>query len=71
MRFLSMVVACLALAGCGSGKTYKHTATEEAALEQMRNETPEQKIERIQKGPMPASQKDAMIKEIKEKNGIK
>lgn len=60
------------LGGCGSGDSVpSHTADEQKLVDQLKNETPQQQIERIQNGPMPQSAKDAMIKKIKDENGIK
>lgn len=73
MRFLLMLAVAGALvAGCGgSNKTYKHTDAEEKAVQEAMNLTPEQQIERAQNAPLPPEQKEALIKSIKEKNGIK
>lgn len=60
------------LGGCASGDSVpNHTADEQKLVDQMNRETPEQKIERIQKGPMPEAAKQAMIQKIKKENGLK
>jgi hypothetical protein len=80
MRFLQRAAfaCCLValslpvLSGCGSGNQVPaHTADEQKAVNDLNNMTPEQQIERIQKGPMPDSAKAAMIKKIKDENGLK
>lgn len=66
------VLIAAVLSGCGGSKrTYKHTDVEEQAMQEVKNLTPEQQIERAQKSPLPPEQKEALIKSIKEKNGIK
>lgn len=70
--FVAFDVATLLLGGCGNGDTVpKHSPEEAAALKEMESLTPEQQIERIQNGGMPESAKQAMIQEIKTKNGLK
>jgi hypothetical protein len=60
------------LGGCGSAdKAPGHTAEEQKLVDELNNQTPEEQIERIQKGPMPQAAKDEMIKKIKQENGIK
>ena len=72
LGLLLLAAATLVAAGCGSSSgVLAHDAREQKALDDLKKETPEQQIERIQKGPMPASAKDAMIKKIKDANGIK
>lgn len=62
----------LFVGGCGASDVVpKHSAEEEKALQEMKTLTPEQQIERIQNGGMPASAKEAMIQEIKTKHGLK
>lgn len=69
---LLFAAALLFAGGCGNGDTVpKHSPEEEAALKEMQTLTPEQQIERIQNGGMPESAKQAMIQEIKTKNGLK
>lgn len=48
-----------------------HTADEQKAYDQYNNMTPQQKIDLIEKGPMPQAAKDAQIKKIKDQAGIK
>lgn len=73
MRFVWILAAVGALAvGCGgSNKTYRHTEAEEKAVQEAMNLTPEQQIERAQNSPLPQEQKDALIRSIKEKHGLK
>lgn len=67
-----IAVSLPVLSGCGAGNQVPaHTADEQKAVEELKNMTPEQQIERIQKGPMPESAKAAMIKKIKDENGLK
>ena len=69
--FAGSIVAAFLLGGCGSGNNVPaHTADEQKAVDELANQTPEQQIERIQNGPMPESAKAAMIKKIKDDNGI-
>jgi len=73
---LALACALLALplvGGCGSSSDSvpAHTADEQKLVDQLKNETPQQQIERIQNGPMPEAAKAAMIQKIKDKNGIK
>lgn len=66
--------ACLPLlGGCGSDPNAvpAHTADEQKLVDQLAHETPQQQIDRVQKGPMPQAAKDAMIKKIKDANGLK
>ncbi|RYG23033.1 hypothetical protein EON82_15285 [bacterium] len=72
MLALASALALPLLGGCGSGDSVPtHTADEQKLVDQLKNETPEQQIERIQKGPMPESAKAAMIQKIKDEHGIK
>lgn len=60
------------LGGCGSGDGVpSYTAQESKLVNELKAETPEQQIERIQKGPMPESAKAAMIDQIKKEHGLK
>jgi hypothetical protein len=67
-----VLLIVMALGGC-SGKNGQPplTADEEKAVKEVQNLTPEQQIERAQNSPMPQSAKDALIKSIKDKNGLK
>ena len=73
MRLIvGIMLAAAILAGCGgSNRTYNHTDAEDKAIQEAKNLTPEQQIERAQNSPLPQEQKDALIKSIKDKNGIK
>lgn len=74
-RSLTLVAALFALpllGGCGSADSVPgHTADEQKLVDQIKNETPQQQIDRIEKGPMPADAKAKMIQKIKSENGIK
>ena len=60
------------LGGCGNADSVPaHSADEQKLVDQMKAETPQQQIERIEKGPMPQSAKESMIKKIKDDNGMK
>ncbi len=64
-----LAAATLVAAGCGSSDAVPaHSASEQKALNEYKSLTPQQQIDRIQKGPMPASAKEAMIKKIKDQN---
>jgi len=66
-----ILFVALLLGGCGSSdKVPGHTADEEKAIQEEKNLTPQQRIERIQNSPMPQGAKDAMIDKIKKENGI-
>ena len=72
LALASALIALPILGGCGSGDSVpSHTADEQKLVDQLKNETPQQQIERIQKGPMPEDAKASMIKKIKDQNGIK
>lgn len=64
-------VAVALLGGCGdSNQVPGHTADEQKAVDELKNQTPQQQIERIQNGPMPDSAKKAMIDKIKKENNL-
>lgn len=74
-RVVMLAALALTLGGCGEsggspGKPPPHTAEEDAAIKAAKAATPQQQIEQIEKGPMPADQKAVMIKAIKDKNGL-
>jgi len=79
MRWPRLLVALFALSitalfvgGCGSPDSApKHTADEQKLVDELNNQTPEEQIARIEKGPMPQAAKDEMIKKIKQENGLK
>lgn len=74
MRLWPILILCgaFAIGGCQDDHgAPPHTADEEKAVREAQNLTPEQQIERAEKSPMPQSAKDALIKSIKEKNGMK
>lgn len=67
---LALVSAPL-VGGCSSPDSVpKLTADEQKLVDEVKNETPEQQIERIQKGPMPEAAKAAMIDKIKKEHGL-
>lgn len=68
-----VLLSALLLGGCGSGDNSVpgHTTAEEKAIQEEKNLTPQQRIERIQNSPMPEGAKAAMIAKIKQENGIK
>jgi hypothetical protein len=70
---LLLAAATLVAAGCGSSdnSVMAHSDSEAQAISKMNAMTPEQQIDMIQKGPMPASAKGPMIQKIKDKYGIK
>jgi PBP1b-binding outer membrane lipoprotein LpoB len=69
---LIMAAAIFIAAGCASKDVVPaHSGSEQKALDELSHMTPQQEIERIQKGPMPESAKAARIQQIKDKNGIK
>jgi hypothetical protein len=70
---VTLIVAVPFLGGCGNNadQVPAHTGDEQKLVDELKNETPEQQIERIKKGPMPEAAKAAMIQKIKDKNGIK
>jgi len=69
---LAIAAATLVAAGCASpDKVAPHSADEQKAINQLNSLTPDQQIERIQKGPMPQAAKDSMIQKIKDKAGTK
>lgn len=60
------------LGGCGNAdQVPAHTADEQKAVDELASLTPQQQIDRIEKGPMPAAAKTAMIDKIKKENGLK
>ena len=78
MRRRVALASLLALAasplmgGCGGPNDVPApTADEQKAVDGLKSLTPQQQIERLQNGPMPPAAKEAMIKKIKDDNGIK
>jgi hypothetical protein len=60
------------LGGCGSANDVPaHTADEQKAVSELNSMTPQEQIDRLEKGPMPAAAKAAMIAKIKKDNGLK
>jgi hypothetical protein len=58
--------------GCGNpNQVPAHSAADEKAIQYLKSMTPQQQIDRIQSGPMPAAAKTAMIAKIKAQNGLK
>ena len=70
---LPFATLALLVGGCGSSQDQvpAHSPEEAKAIQEAKNMTPQQQIERIQSGGMPESAKAAMIQEIKQKHGIK
>jgi PBP1b-binding outer membrane lipoprotein LpoB len=73
MRHVTVALLAIVLGGCSGTPTgpLPHTATEQKALDDYNQMTPEQRIALIEKGPMPESAKAAMIKKIKDQNHLK
>lgn len=68
---IAVLVVSFVLVGCGDDHgAPPHTAQEEKIVQETQNLTPQQQIDRAQNSPMPQSAKDALIKSIKEKNGM-
>ncbi|MCU0315344.1 MAG: hypothetical protein MUC92_01995 [Fimbriimonadaceae bacterium] len=60
------------LSGCNNPDAVPgYSAEEQKLVNDPKNETPEQQIERINKGPMPHAAKDEMIRKIKAENNMK
>gem|GEM_PF-4398962 len=70
---LALALGCLGLAGCGSsGGAHSHNAEEAKAVREAKALTPQQQLERAQANTsMPADQREALIKSIKEKHGLR
>jgi hypothetical protein len=68
---LPLLVAAVVAAGCnGSDAIPKHGVDDQKAIDQYKAMTPQQRIDMIQKGPMPQAAKDHMIKQIKDENHL-
>jgi len=68
---LAAMLAALLMGGCSGGDSVpSHTAAEDKAMQDIKNLTPEQRIEQIKNAPMPEGAKAAMIDKIKKENGI-
>jgi hypothetical protein len=64
-------VTAVAVAGCGNPNAIpQHSADDQKAIDQVNKMTPQQRIDMIQKGPMPPAAKDQMIKKIKADNNL-
>jgi uncharacterized protein YcfL len=71
IRLAILTLSVCALVGCGSSNsTPPHNAEEEKAVQQARSMTPQQQLEAAEKSTLPVDQKNALIKSIKEKNGL-
>jgi len=69
---LPLLVATIVATGCNGGDAIpKHGADDQKAIDKVNAMTPQQRIDMIQKGPMPQAAKDHMIKQIKEENHLK
>ena len=72
-RWLPLAGLAMVLLGCGDSNSTAapaHTAEEEKAIQGAKALTPQQQLEQAEKSPLPAEQKAALIKSIKEKNGL-
>jgi hypothetical protein len=64
-------VAALVAAGCNNPNAVPaHSAADDKAMAAYNSMTPQQHIDAIEKGPMPAAAKQAMIQKIKEQNHL-
>lgn len=71
-RWIILPVAVLLAAGCNNpNAVLPHSPDERKAYDQLNAMTPQQRIDAIEKGPMPAGAKAKMIQDIKDKAGIK
>ncbi|RYG37773.1 hypothetical protein EON81_05665 [bacterium] len=70
---LGAALLLLPLVGCGSGggDKYAPNADEAKMVKDAQNLTPEQQIANVENSPQSPEMKEAQIKAIKEKNGIK
>jgi hypothetical protein len=69
--WFALSVAAVAATGCNGGDSIpKHGADDQKAIDQVNKMTPQQRIDMIQKGPMPQAAKDSMIKKIKAENNL-
>lgn len=63
------LVALVVTGGCSNAETIpKHGVDDQKAIDAYKTMTPQQKIDLIEKGPLPRSAKDATIKKIKDEN---
>lgn len=72
-RWLLLTGLAVALVSCGDSNSTAapaHTAEEEKAIAGAKALTPQQQLEQAQNSPLPADQKAALIKSIKEKHGL-
>lgn len=68
---LSLLVAAIVATGCSSGDTIpKHGADDQKAIDKINSMSPQERIDMIEKGPMPPAAKAQMIKKIKEENHL-
>lgn len=67
-----IAAAALAAAGCSNPNQIPTLGPDDQkAIDAYNKMTPQQRIDSIEKGPMPQSAKQAMIQRIKDQNGIK
>ena len=70
--WMILPVAALVATGCNNpNAVLPHSPDEQKAYDRLNAMTPQQRIDAIEKGPMPAGAKAKMIQEIKDKAGIK
>lgn len=72
-RWVLLAVLVTPLLGCGDSNSTAapaHTAEEEKAIQGAKAMTPAQQLAAAEKSPLPPDQKAALIKSIKEKNGL-
>jgi hypothetical protein len=68
---ISLFVAGVVISGCNSGNTIpQHSPDDQKAIDKINAMTPQERIDLIQKGPMPPAAKESMIKKIKEENHL-
>ena len=66
-----LLVAAIAVTGCSSGNTIpQHSADDQKAIDKVNAMTPQERIDMIQRGPMPQAAKDQLIKKIKQDNHL-
>ena len=72
IALLLLTAATMVAAGCSNPNTVpSHSASEDKAINDLKKMSPQDRIALIEKGPMPASAKEAEIKKIKDENGLK
>ncbi len=70
--FSALLLALCFIFGCGGDHgAPPYTADEQKALDDYNKLTPQQQIDRANNAPMAQGAKDALVKSIKDKNGMK